>query len=386
LSFFDEGDEPRTAIRSPKPPPRRPTARPRRAPADDRTLLLRRGGAAAIVLLVLIGIVLAVKAVLNNQALQSLKTYNSNVSALVSSELTTIRDPFFHELDGAFSSPNPAEVPTTLQQYVSLEAGNYHQAEGWSVPSQMVGAQTYFVEALGLRYEALQDIETEMTQALGQSGGQKAAIYQIAGDMEKLSAADVLFADRVKPLIQEALATAGINGESTPDSEFLPDIGWLQPQNVAERILGFVPASLGGTPGSGSPGHALESVSVQTSTSGNSTPLNTTGTINTFPYTAAGITFVLNVLNSGTVTEYGVQTTLRFKKTGVDTSCLDSDGQIPKTVPGNYYNSSIVFAPSPSCIARFYDVPLEMKAGVTPLPGETESSNNFQSFLVEFTH
>ncbi len=385
MSFFDEGDEPRTAIRSPKPPPRRPTARPRRGSADDRTLLLRRGGAAAIVLVVLIGIVLAVKAVLNNQALQSLKTYNTNVSTIVSSELSTIRDPFFHELDGAFNSANPAEVPTTLQQYVSLEASDYHEAEGWSVPSQMVGAQTYFVEALGLRYEALQDIETEMTQALGQSSGQKGAIYQIAGDMEKLSAADVLYADRVKPLIQEALLAAGISGEITPDSAFLPDVGWVQPQLVAERILGFVPASLGGTPGSGSPGHALEAVSVQ-SASGASTPLNTTGTINTFPFTAAGITFVLNVLNSGTVIEHGVATTLTFKKTGVDTSCLDSNGQIPTTKPGLYYNSAIVFAPSPSCIARFYDVPLEMKAGVTPLPGENDSTNNYQSFLVEFTH
>ena len=233
MSFFDEGDEPRTTIRSPKPPPRRPAARARRGAADDRTLLLRRGGAALIVLLVVIAIVFVVKAILNHQALQGLKTYNTEVSTIVDNEQASVRDQFFRELDGAFGSSNPAEVPTTLQQYVSVEAGYYHEAEGWSVPAQMVGAQRYFVEALGLRYEALQGIEAQMTSALGANAGQTQAIKLIAGEMEKLLTADVLYADRVVPLNSDALGTAGITGQTTTNKAFLPDIGWLQPQNVA---------------------------------------------------------------------------------------------------------------------------------------------------------
>ena len=384
LSFFDEGDEPRTTIRSPKPPPRRPAARARRGAADDRTLLLRRGGAALIVLLVVIAIVFVVKAILNHQALQGLKTYNTEVSTIVANEQASVRDQFFRELDGAFGSSNPAEVPTTLQQYVSVEAGYYHEAEGWSVPAQMVGAQRYFVEALGLRYEALQGIEAQMTSALGANAGQTQAIKLIAGEMEKLLTADVLYADRVVPLISDALGTAGITGQTTTNKAFLPDIGWLQPQNVASRILGFVPTALGGAPTTGSPGHELLGVSVQGSTA--TTPLTTTG-INTFAYTPAGITFVLSVLNSGTITEYAVNTKILFHKQGLSTGCLTQTGQVRKTVPGSSYLSPIVFAPA-SCanLNAFFNVPLEMTAEVNPLPGETDKNNNKMSFLVEFTH
>jgi hypothetical protein len=387
LSFFDDGDEPRTAIRSPQPRPRRPPARaPRRGGADDRTLLLRRGGAAVAVLVILIGLVLGIKAILNHQALQGLKNYNANVNGIVSEEQTGVRLPFFRQLDGAFTSSDPAEVPTNLQQILSSEAGYYHEAEGWSVPAQMVGAQRYFVETLGLRYEALEGIEAEMKDALGVSSDQGTAIKLIAGEMEKLLASDVLYADRVAPLITQALATAGIAGETTDASAFLPDVGWLTPQTVADRILGHVPSSLpGGSPVSGTPGHELLGVSVE-SASGTATPLSTT-TANTFAYTPAGVTFVLDVENSGNVTEYGVGTQISFFKKGLNTSCLTTKSQLAETVPLHSYNSAIVFAPTGCAnVSEFFNVPLEMTAKVDGVPGEKHLANNVMSFLLEFTH
>lgn len=387
MSFFDDGDEPRTAIRSPQPPPRRPPARARRGRTDDRTLLLRRAAAAAIVLIVLIALVLAIKAILHHQAINGLKNYNGELAALVASE-QGVRVSFFHELDGAFNSSDPAEVPTTLQQYVSQESDYYHQAQAWSVPAQMVGAQRWFVGALGLRFEALEGIEAEMKDALGLSSNQTSAIELIAGEMEKLSASDVIYADRVRPLVEQALSNAGISGASTPADAFLPDIGWLVPQTVAARILEFVPSSLspaGGAPSGSTPGHELTGVSVQSST-GTTTPLAPSG-INSFAYTPAGITFVLSVLNSGNVEEHAVQTELEFSKVGLNTACLKSTSEIATTVPGTSYQSSIVFAPS-SCpdLSEFYNVPLELTAGVVPVPGEHNKANNYLRFLVEFTH
>ncbi len=386
MSFFDDGDDTRTAIRPPQPPPRRPPARARRGGApDDRTLLMRRAGAAAIVLVVLIGLVLGIKAILNHQAVEGLKNYNAEVSNLVGQESSGVRDPYFHQLDGAFASSDPAEVPTNLQQILSAEGGYYHEAEGWSVPAQMVGAQRYFVEALGLRFEALEGIEAEMRNALAVTSNQGGAIKLIAGDMEKLLASDVLYADRVRPLIAQALAGAGITGLSTPDSTFLPDVGWIVPATVATRILGHVPASLGGSATvSGVAGHALLGVSVQAA-DGTTTPLSTTAA-NTFAYTPAGITFVLDVENSGDVNEYGVTTELSFYKKGLDTSCLRTPGQIAETLPGHQYNSAIVFAPSCSDLSQFLNVPLEMTARVDHVPGEKILSNNVETFLVEFTH
>ena len=384
LSFFDDGDEPRTAIRSrqPQPQPRRPPARARHGSADDRTLLLRRGAAAAVVLIVLIGVVLAVKAVLNNQAVQGLKNYNANLSGLVANEQSLVPE-FFHQVDNAFSSSNPTEVPTNLQQYISQESGYYHQALGWSVPGQMVGAQRWFVEALGLRYEALQGIAADMKDALAVTSGQGHAIRLIAGQMEKLLSADVIYTDRVAPLVQQALVTAGISGQITPSDTFLPDVNWLIPQTVAQRILGYVPTSLGGAPSTGSPGHELTGVAVE-SASGTSTSLQTSG-VNTFTYTPAGITFVLSVLNSGTLTEHAVATKISFQHAGLNTSCLTSTNTISQTKPGYSYQSTIVFAPS-TCtnISAFFGLALKMYAEVVPLPGETDKANNYQEFLVEF--
>ncbi|HEY7966137.1 MAG TPA: hypothetical protein VID68_03855 [Solirubrobacteraceae bacterium] len=384
MSFFDEGDEPRTQVRSPRPQPRRPQPRARRQAIDDRTLLVRRGAAAAIILVLVIAAVLIVKTILDHQAVAGLRTYDDNVTRLVGNESASVVIPVFREIDNAFNSSNPIDVPTALQQYVSQEQSDYRTVQGWSVPAQMVGAQRWLVEALGLRYEALSGIATEMKNALAVGSAQAGAIRHIAGEMEKLSASDVIYTDRVEPLISDALARAGVI-DAVATSQFLPDIGWLQPQNVANRILGYVPASLGGPPVTGSPGHELLSVGVQTSPT-TVTALSTNG-INRLPYTSAGITFVLNVKNSGTLKEHEVQTDIHFYKAGQNTSCLKSTATIPLTVPGTAYNSSILFAPA-RCgtnLSSYFNEGLLMTAEVQTLPGETDTANNKQTFDVMFT-
>ena len=384
LSFFDEGDDPRSAVRSPRPQPRRPSARTRRSQADDRTLLVRRGAASVLILIVLIGIVLAVRAVLNHQALAGLRTYNLEVTSLAGNEQTNVVQPFFQHIDKAFNSASAIEVATALQQIVSQEQSYYRQAQGWSVPAQMVGAQRWYVEALGLRYEALAGIEAEMQRALGVSSEQGPAIAQIAGDMEKLLTSDVLYSDRVAPLIIEALANAGLAG-SPPPSTFLPDIGWLTPQTVALRILTYVPTTLGGPPlpAGASVGHRLTSVGYLTP-SGSLTPLQSSG-INRLPYTTAGITFVLQVVNSGTVIEHDVGTQITFRKAGLDTSCLTRTSVIHTTRPGLSYASQILFTPTCSNLPIYLNQTLAMTAQVDPLVGESDIGNNKMSFDVRFT-
>jgi hypothetical protein len=384
LSFFDEGDEPGTQVRMPRQQPRRPQPRGRRAAIDDRTLLVRRGAAAAIILVILIAVVLIVKALLDHQAVAGLRTYDDNVNRLVQGEARTVVLPVFREIDNAFNSSNPIDVPTALQQYVSQEQSDYRTAQGWSVPAQMVGAQRWLVEAFGLRSEALAGIANDMKNALAVGAGQATAIRHIAGEMEKLLSADVIYRDRVQPLIGDALAKAGVVDAVSP-SVFLPDIGWLQPQNVANRILGYVPTSLGGPPVTGSPGHELLSVGVQTGPT-TVTPLSA-GSLTKLPYTSAGITFVLTVLNSGTLKEHEIQTNIHFFKQGQNTSCLTSTATIPLTTPGTQYQSSILFAPA-NCgvnLPNFFNEGLLMTAQVETLPGETDKANNRKTFDIEFT-
>jgi hypothetical protein len=350
---------------------------------DDRTLLIRRGVAAAVILVVLIGIVLAIKAVLDNQALAGLRTYNDNVNTVVQDEQTSVRDQVFRTIDNALNSSNSIDVQGSLQQFVSQEQSYYRQAQGWSVPAQMVGAQRYYVEVLGLRAEALAGIENEMQTALGPSSGQGTAINLIAGDMEKLLASDVLYADRVQPLIDQALATAGI-AASAPASPFLPDVTWLVPTTVAARILGYVPTSLGGSkPPTGTlVGHQLVSVAVRAA-NGTITPLNSANGVNPIPYTSAGVTFVLTFTNGGTVVEHGVQTQISFFKAGISTSCLKETGQVNTTNPGVTYTQSILFDGARcTSVSGYLNQVLQMTAEVVPVPGESNSKNNVLSFDV----
>src|SRR6202022_1191384 len=104
-----------------------------------------------------------------------------------------------------YNSASQSAVLSNIQQYVQQEQTYYRQAQGWSVPAQMVGAQRQFVQALGLRYTALAKIDLELPSALG-IANQATAIKKIAGDMEMLLAADVIYAERVKPLIEQELA------------------------------------------------------------------------------------------------------------------------------------------------------------------------------------
>ena len=376
MSFFDEGDEPRTAIRTPDSPQRRAPRR-RGGGVDDRTLLVRRGAAALVILLVLVLIVLGIKALLDKQATQALRDYASQVNTLVNHERDEVRTPFFQQLDFAYNAANPSEVPVNIRQVVQQEETNYRTAQGWSVPSEMVGAQRQFVQALGFRYEALTKIDAQIGAALG-TADQAKAITAIAGDMEMLLTSDVIYATHVKPLIAEALANAGIAPIAISASHLLPDVGWLTPQIAATRILGFVPEQLGGAPQTGSNGHQLLGVSV------GSTPLSSsTSAINRFTIGAKGVTFDLLVKNSGDHDVHSVITKVLFHSASVDVSCLATQDSIPLTSPGKTYDSLIVVNPNSTC--NPYGVPLRMTAEVVPVPGETDKTNNVQHYLVEFS-
>ena len=227
-----------------------------------------------------------------------------------------------------------------------------------------------------MRYQALAQIDTQISAALG-VGSQVPAITAIAGSMELLSASDVLYAERTRPLILEALATAGVTGVTVPANSFLPDNGWLVPSTTAQRILGYVPVSLGGSKAAaGAYGHELVSVS------GPKGPLSSGA--NVFALGSAGVSFTLQVKNSGTAVVHGEITKITFHSASVPASCLDVRGTIPQTVPASTYPSTLVVNATSTCDS-FYNSPLTMIAEAQPLPGETDRSNNYMHFLVEFT-
>ena len=110
-----------------------------------------------------------------------------------------------------------------------------------SVPGEMAAAQRDLLLALDLRVEGMTKLAAPAAGALG--GQAKQASVKIAGDMEMFLASDVIYSQRVAPLIQQTLADDGITGLTTSPTRFLPNIGWLEASTVAARLTGEATAS-----------------------------------------------------------------------------------------------------------------------------------------------
>ncbi len=384
MSFFEEGDEPRTAIGP--APPRRPASRTgggRRPPLDDRTLLARRAGAIGIAFVVVIIVVFAVRAYLSNQETQSLKNYNNEVTTLISEQQSEVADMAFRTLDSSAgaSGTGVVELATSLYEDAVTARQEATQAAGWSVPAQMAGAQGDLLLVLDLRYEALNQIQGDISAALG-SNGATSAFERIAGAMGMLYSSDVIYAVRVRPLIEQALTSAGIQVESTGaggvpvsgeqviGSQFLPNQSWLLTGYVAGKLLGNTPSTLGGAPTTGTVGHKLTGVSVGT------TPLQP-GVVNDVPY-VKGIVFTLDFANSGENPVYGVGTQITVNSAEV--SAITATGTVRETLPGQTYMSSLSLPEAPPL-----HVTLKLVATVDAVPGEADKANNTLTYFVNFT-
>ena len=104
-----------------------------------------------------------------------------------------------------------------------------------------------------LRASAMTEIAEKMSTALGDAGGAKATAA-IAKQMQKLLAADVLYAAVVRPEINRVLEDNGVEGSDVPKSVFLPEgTKWLDESAVCSAWGG-----VSGSSGAASPGvHGL---------------------------------------------------------------------------------------------------------------------------------
>ncbi len=211
-----------------------------------------------------------------------------------------------------------------------IQAQNiYSRTKGLSVPGDMVPAQRDLLLALGLRAEAMTKIAALVPPALGGQGQQ--ASTKIAGDNEIFLASDVLFSQRVVPLIQQTLSAKGIKGLSTTSSRFLPNIGWLEPTTVLSRITGQATGATQNAVTPGNHGSALKGVSVGTNTLAPEPTLN--------HITGGGSpTFTVMVENSGEFNETNVKVDITVTAAGKQ---FNASHAINKTEPGKTVNVEI---------------------------------------------
>jgi hypothetical protein len=374
LSFFDDEDEePPTTVRpaqtqqQPRPQPRRP----QRAGGgggsqsiDHHTMMVRRRIAAGVGVVLLILIVLLVNGCLKRGKQQGLESYNQNVNQIAQSSEAEVSKPLFSTLAGA-GGKSALNVEVQVDQLRRQAQELAEHAKGLSVPSEMTAAQRNLLLALNLRVEGLAKIANLVREALG--GQAQTASTKIAGAMEIFLASDVIYSQRVVPLIQQALAAGGVSGQTTSSSRFLPNLGWLTPSTVQSNITGQA-ASSSGAVAPGTHGSALKGVSVGTSALEPSPAINHVNG-------GANPTLTAMVEDSGSNPETNVKVDVAVTSEG---KTLNASHVIGKTEPGQTYNVEIPVK----------GVTLEAASRVTvnvqPVPGETDVENNKSSFLVIF--
>ena len=376
MSFFDDGEEtaPRPPARAPRPPGaaggREQRPRPRSAqpgdgplPADQHTLMVRRRVAVGVGVVLLIVIILIVNGCLKSQKQQGLKDYNRNVSQIARESDERVSRPFFETLSGA-GAKSALSVEVQVDQLRILAQSLANHAGSLSVPGDMTGAQRNFTLTQNLRVEGLTKVAAQLPTALGAQG--KQAITLIAGDMEIFLASDVIYSQRVAPLIQQTLASNGIHGVATASSHFLPNLGWLDPTTAEGRITGK--GATASAPVTGNHGSALKGVSVgPTTLEGEPTLNHITGGSNP--------TFTVQVENSGESAETNVKVNVAVTVSGKQ---ITASHVIEKTEPGKTASVDIPVTGIPLGAAA------KIEVNVEAVPGENDLENNKGTFLAVF--
>jgi uncharacterized repeat protein (TIGR01451 family) len=326
--------------------------------------MVRRRVAAGAAVVLLIIIVLVINGCLKSQKQQSLKNYNRDVNRIVGESETQVSKPLFTALAGA-GGKSALDVEVQIDQ-LRIAAQNVAQrAKGLSVPGEMANAQRALLLALDLRLEGMSKVAALVPTALG--GKNRQATAEIAGDMEIFLASDVIYSQRVAPLIQQTLGSNGIHGLATSSSRFLPNLGWLDANTTFSRITG---QSLGSTNGvtSGTHGSSLVGVSVGTNT------LEPEPTLNHISG-GGSPTFTVTVENTGSNPETNVKVDVTVTAGGKQ---FKASHVINSTQPGNKVNVEIPVTGIPVGVAS------KIEAYVEPVPGEANAENNKGTFLALF--
>ena len=264
MSFFDEGDEPTRVTRSSRP--RRgggggsgggsaPRTAPRRP--DRQTLLVRQGVAIGVGLLLIIVIAVGVRGCVSNQQENALKDYNRDVNSVTTSSDRDVGRAFFQLLSSGSDQAQDLQVQVNQLRLAADE--DARRARSFDVPDERRGAHNNLLLTLDFGAEALRRIAAELRTYIGRGQPSEQAVERIAGQMQKFLASDVVYNQRVAPLIKESLDSEGITGQRIPTSQFMPSIAWLSPDYVAEQ-LGAEAGTQSDEPAPALHGHGLTSV------------------------------------------------------------------------------------------------------------------------------
>jgi hypothetical protein len=372
VSFFDEGDEPtEVSSRSRRQArPRRPATASRAGggPPDRQTLLIRQAVAVGAGVLLIVILAFGLRSCAGSRKDRALKDYNRDVAAVVSDSDSQVGKPFFRLMANGARESDQLRVQVNQLRLAADE--DVKRAKGFNVPSQMRPAQDNLLLALNLRADGLRKIADQIPRAQGRGQPSEDAVNKIAGQMLQFSASDTIYKVRAAPFVKQALDDEGISGQTIANSQFLPDIAWLSPQTVGDRLGRSAGGSSSTTVAPGLHGHSITSVSVGTTT------LAPSPGINRVPAGSSGPTFVVKFSNAGDNDERDVRVTIRVSGAGTPISQTKTIAQTKAKADSTV---SIPLGKAPSVGQA-----VTVEASIAKVPGEENTDNNKQSYTVIF--
>ena len=361
MSFLDEPDE----------PVRRPRSRSPRGPSTDRqTLMVRRTVAAGVGLLILLLLLLAVRSCANSRKERAIKDYVGQVQELVSESDGQGRA-LFRLLSGPGGRDEAVDVENTLNGFRVQSAQLVDRARELDRPDEVSGAQRYLLETLEFRRDGLANIADSLPTALGDQDRREGTV-RVTAQMQNFLTSDVIYSQRFMPNVAGTLQEEDLTGEvRVPRSRFLPDVEWLDPRFVAERVSRVRTGRGGGdraaSPGLHGTGLGTVTVGGQALAPGGSANIRLSGDPE----------FQVQVSNQGENTETDVPVRVTI---GRGDDAIELEDTLDTIAAGETKTVAIPLAEQPP---TGQSVPIEIE--VEAVPGEEKTDNNKGEFSAIFT-
>jgi hypothetical protein len=360
FDFFEESDTRESAEER----PRRRGSRPPVRPPTGLTPLLRLVGLISFAILIVVLLIFWVNGCREDQKKNTYKNYVEKVSSYAAdSERLGRRLNLELTTRGTKESDVENELSGLAGQQEKLAA----QARSLDPPGRLRNEHQHLLDSFDLRANGLKGM-TEAFKSTVASKNATLAGTELAQQMKRFVASDVIWEDLFKEPTKAELRKLGISGVNVPDSTFLPnsDIATTASMKaVWQRIHGAA------TGGSTCSPRGTGIVSTKVLPSGKELSTSTTNTIQT----TTDLGFAVTIKNSGCAQEVGLKVRLTIQQAKPITKQATID----------------LLNPEEEKTVEFRNIglpPLDQKTSLTvevdPVPQEQSVDNNTLSYPVQF--
>lgn len=334
--------------------------------------MARRTLAVGASLLVLILLVFGVRGCLGQRQERAMKDYVREATDLV--EVSNQQGEALFTLlggDGDQGGQDQAvDYENTLNGYRVESAQLVDRARALDHPGDVDQAHAYLIEVLEFRRDGIKGIADRLPTALGDQD-RREGTDDVTAEIQSLLASDVVYLQRFDPALQRALQQNDLaNSVRRPESSFVPDIQWLQPDYVADRVSGLRTGQPGG--GDAAPGlhgNGIGTVSLGGQALSEGAPATIT--------LGDDLTVEAQVVNQGENTETDVNVNVTIGR-GDDT--IEASEALDSIAAGETKSVTIPIGEQPP---TGQSVPVVVE--VERVPGEEKTDNNRLSASAIFT-